>query len=346
MTNELINKYIDTYMAKFHPYKDGVWCYEDGILMTAIMDMYNETGDKKYYDFVYNFYDSMISSDGVISRYEPTKYSIDDVCPGIGLVKLYRHTPEDRFKKALDTMYGQMMNHPRTSEGSFWHKQIYPNQVWMDGIYMGVLYVAMYANEFNKEESKADVDKQLHTLKARLYDTDRKLFVHAYDEAKVMQWANPETGKSPNVWSRACGWVAMAMVDIYEELHLDICVEIFNLLVEGLKPWLEDGMLYQVVDARRKLNYLETSGTVMLAYGLFKAKKLGIIADDSLGHELFDKTLDVYFDGDSLGGICKVAGLDNKKRDGSFAYYMSEDIATNEVKGVAPFIMAYSEICK
>ncbi|MBQ1757832.1 MAG: glycoside hydrolase family 88 protein, partial [Erysipelotrichaceae bacterium] len=114
--NEVINKYIDKYMEYFTPYKKGAWCYEDGILMTAIYDMYKATGEQKYYDFVYKFYDGMISEDGVIKNYEPTKYSIDDVCPGIGLMKLYRDTPEERFKKALDEMYGQMQNHPRTKE--------------------------------------------------------------------------------------------------------------------------------------------------------------------------------------------------------------------------------------
>ena len=343
MDNNMINKYIDKYMDDFVPYKKGIWCYEDGILMTAIYDMYKATGDKKYYDFVYRFYDSMISMDGVISKYDPEDYSIDDVCPGIGLIKLYRDCKEERFKKALDEMYGQMQRHPRTSEGSFWHKRIYPNQIWMDGIYMGVLYVAMYAKEFGIDESKEDVDKQLHTLVRRLYDEDRKLFVHAYDEAKIMQWADKKTGKSPNVWGRACGWVMMAAVDIYEELGLDICKDILNKEIEGLSRYLEDGMLYQLVDIRKAHNYLETSGSAMFVYGVLKGKKLGMIDDDKVGKDVFDVILEKQFDGRNLYNICQVGGLDNKKRDGSFEYYMSENISVNEVKGVAPFIMAYSE---
>lgn len=342
--NCLVDKYIDKYMELFTPYKAGTWCYEDGILMTAIYDMYKATGDKKYFDFVYNFYDKAILPDGYIKEYNPLDYSIDDVCPGIGLIKLYRDCKEERFKKALDAMYDQMMKHPRTKEGSFWHKRIYPNQVWMDGIYMGVLYVAMYANEFGVEETKKDVDKQLHTLVARLYDEDRKLFVHAYDEAKVMQWADKETGKSPNVWGRACGWVMMAVVDIYEELGLDICKDILNKEIEGLTPYLEDGMLYQIVDIRKEHNYLETSGSAMFAYGVVKGKRLGMIDDDKVGKDVFDTILEKEFDGRNLYNICQVGGLDNKKRDGSFEYYMSENIAVNEVKGVAPFIMAYSEL--
>ncbi len=344
--NQTVERYIDKYMKDFTPYKKGAWCYEDGILMTAIYDMYQATGEQKYYDFVYRFYDSMIQEDGVIRNYEPEKYSIDDVCPGIGLMKLYRDCPLEKFRKALDEMYEQMKHHPRTKEGSFWHKQIYPNQVWMDGIYMGVLYIAMYAKQFGVEETKEDVDRQLHTLVRRLYDEDRKLFVHAYDEAKVMQWADKETGKSPNVWARACGWVMMAAVDIYEELHLDICREILEKEINGLKPYLEEGMLYQIVDVRRAHNYLETSGSVMMAYAIFKGKKLGMIEDDTLGHTIFDTVLDKQFDGRNLYNICQVGGLDNKKRDGSFEYYMSENISVNEVKGAAPFIMAYSEICR
>lgn len=338
-----INAYIDSYMNDYRPYHDGRWCYEDGVLMTAIFDLYQVTKDSKYYDFVYKYYDSMIDKDGNISTYDLDYYSLDDICPGICLVKLYRFKKEERFKKALDILFNQALKHPRTKEGSFWHKKIYPNQVWLDGVYMGVLFIALYAKEFDIQSVKEDVDNQLHILLDRLYDKDRKLFVHAYDEAKLMQWADKNTGKSPNVWSRAFGWMIMAIVDIYDELKLDICVEILSKAIEGVKPYLEEKMLYQIIDVRNDRNYLETSGSCMFAYGLLKAKRLGMLDEYSLGMDIFNSILDKKFDGKNLKDICLVAGLDNTRRNGSFDYYMSEPVVDNEAKGVAPFIMAYSE---
>ncbi|MDO4197595.1 MAG: glycoside hydrolase family 88 protein [Erysipelotrichaceae bacterium] len=345
MNNTQINAYVDSYMANFTPYKGGEWCYEDGILMTAIYDMYKVSGVQKYYDFVMNYFDGIIGEDGSILRKRNESYNIDNICPGIALMKLYRDNPLPKFKKCMDYLYDQLMKHPRTKENSFWHKEIYTNQVWMDGIYMGQVFYAMYAKEFGTAGIVEDIDHQLHVADKRLWAPEKNLYMHAYDEAKVMQWADPETGRSPHCWSRACGWVLMAMVDVYEEIGLDICKEILVKEVNSLKPYVTSGMLYQVVEEENKEpNYKETSGSAMMAYALFKAKRIGMLDEYNLGMKVFDTIMAEEFDGTNLNGICRVAGLDNKKRDGSFEYYMSEDISSNEVKGVAPFIMAYSEI--
>jgi len=342
MRNTQIEKYIDHYMESFHPYKDGRWCYEDGILMTAIYDMYKATKEQKYYDFVFKYYDSMVNSDGTIVNYRVDEYNIDNICSGTGLMMLYRDCKLSKFEGAIHLLRKQLELHPRTSEGSYWHKQIYPNQVWMDGIYMGLGFYAMYAKQFGDEEILKDIDKQLHTLDARLFAPEKNLYMHAYDETKSMQWADAETGRSPHCWSRACGWVSMAMNDIYEESHLEICKTIFNRLVDSLKPYLKDGMLQQVVEVDQNPNYKETSGSAMLAYGLLKAQQLQIRNEKQLGEEVLASIIRNEFDGQHLNGICRVAGLDNKRRNGSFDYYMSEDISSDEVKGVAPFIMAYA----
>ena len=343
--NKDIASYINNYIDNFKPYKNGRWCYEDGILMTAIYDLYKVTNDKKYYDFVYNFYDNHIEDDGTIKNYKVDEYNIDNICSGNTLIDLYLDTKQSKFRVAIDTLCSQLRLHPRTKEGSFWHKQIYPNQVWMDGIYMGLVFYAKYAKYFGDGEDILDIKHQLNNLINRLYDNDRQLFTHAYDEARLMQWADKETGKSPNVWSRACGWVAMAMVDIYEVLELNEAKDVLNLLVDGLSKYLDEGMLYQVVDkASFNGNYLETSGSAMLAYAILKAKRIKMADYNNLGNKIFNTILEKKFDGNHLNGICRVAGLDNARRKGSIEYYMSEDVVADEVKGVAPFIMAYSEL--
>lgn len=342
MRNKTIETYLDTYLANFHPYKDGRWCYEDGILMKAVYDMYKVTGNKSYYDFVFNYYDSMINEDGSIVNYSVTEYNIDNICSGMALMQLYRDTHIEKFEKAIKLLRQQLQTHPRTTEGSYFHKQIYPNQIWMDGIYMGLCFYAMYAKEFNEPEILQDIDKQLHTLDARLFDPEKNLYMHAFDETKTMQWADTTTGRSPHAWSRACGWVSMAMNDIYEESHLDICKVIFDRLVESVKPYLKDNMLQQVIEENKEPNYKETSGSAMLAYGLLKADMLDLHHEKELGMKIFNSIVENEFYDGKLHGICKVAGLDNKKRDGSFEYYMSEEVVCDEVKGVAPFIMAYA----
>ncbi len=342
MKNTAIDNYIDQYMANFHPYKDGRWCYEDGILMTALYDMYKATGEQKYFDFVDNYYDSMINEDGTIVKYSVNEYNIDNLCSGMGLILLYQDKPLKKYEEALKLLRVQVANHPRTSEGSFFHKAIYPNQIWMDGIYMGLVFYAMYGKQFDEPANFEDIDHQLHTLDNRLFDPEKGLYMHAFDETKSMQWADPQTGRSPHCWSRACGWVSMAMNDIYEVQPLEICKTVFTRLVESVKPYLKDGMLQQVVEVDQEPNYQETSGSAMLAYGLLKAGKSGIYDGKELGNEVFDSIVRNKFDGEHLNGICKVAGLDNKKRDGSFEYYMSEEVVADEVKGVAPFIMAYA----
>ncbi len=206
-----------------------------------------------------------------------------------------------------------------------------------------------------------DTLSQFKNCRKYLYDEKRHLYVHAYDEQKIMQWASKVDGKSENSWSRACGWYMMALVDIIEILGKDHyaskeLLKIYKECVDGLIPYLdkEYTMLYQVIDhPEDEKNYLETSGSAMMCYSLIKANRLGLIDDGYkiLGNTMFNNITKKYLREDSpnhyaLGGICQVAGLDNEKRNGTRAYYYSEKISENEVKGVAPYFMAYSEILK
>lgn len=244
--------------------------------------------------------------------------------------------------------------HPRNNQGSFYHKLKYENQVWLDGIYMGLVFYKRYSEFTDDNNILDDIKLQLSNVFHNLYDDNRKLFVHAYDESKQMRWAGSD-GKSKNVWSRACGWLAMAYVDMLgcnDEFNNEI-KRYYNILFSGLVKHLNDGMLYQVVDKETsKGNYLETSGSAMFAYSILKAIRNELISDSNkkYAYLIYNTIKEKYFkyQDDNLvliGGICEVAGLSDD-RDGSEEYYYSEKKVSNEVKGIAPLIMLYSELLR
>lgn len=347
----MIEQYINQIIANFDPYKNGRWCYEDGILMNAIYNMYKITNKSSYRDFVINYYNTLIKSDGTITSYSIEEYNIDNIAPGIALFDVYYDTKEEKYLKAIHNLYKQLENHPRTSEGNFWHKNKYPFQVWLDGIYMGLVFYTKYLKMTNQENLFSDIKSQLKNVRKYLYDDKRQLYVHAYDERKVMNWADKLSGKSPNVWSRSLGWLAMALVDILEIQQDQDINTMYIEMIEGVEIHKYHNMWMQIVDKPKlKGNYYETSGTMMICYSYLKATRLGLVDKKyaDIGREIFKETLSRYFfedeEGYHLGGICKVAGLDNENRDGSDDYYLSEEIKNDEVKGVAPFILAYSEL--
>jgi unsaturated rhamnogalacturonyl hydrolase len=357
----MINEFIKQYMEEFTPYKTKRWCYEDGILLTAMRDLYLASGDVSYRDFVLNYLDKFIDDSGHAQGYEMDSYSIDDIQPATVLPWAYEETHLAKYQKAMDIFYQHLQGQPRCDCGNFYHKLRYPHQVWMDGLYMGQVFFAEYSIKNHLYENIDDIVSQFANVRKYLFDEKRHLYVHAYDELKIMQWADPETGKAPNVWSRACGWMMMALVDIYEIVHpvlpekVSFIPKMYQEMVKGLIPYLDEEyhMIHQVVDhIGENGNYLETSGSAMMAYSLMKAHRLGLSEHaNKLGTLMFEGITKRYLVQDekghiSLGGICQVAGLDNERRNGSASYYYSEKIVENEVKGVAPYFMLYSEILK
>ena len=354
MNNQLdqnLRTYINQTITSFSSYKNGRWCYEDGILMNALLQLYKAKNNKDYLDFVINYYEDMITDNGMIKNYNLEEYNIDNIAPGIALFDLYNITKNEKFLKAIHYLFNQLTTHPRTNEGNFWHKKKYPYQVWLDGIYMGLVFYVKYIKMFQKDELFGDVKSQLKNVRKYLFDESKNLYLHAYDETKSMKWANTHDGKSPNVWSRSVGWLAMALVDILETNPDEEIKTMFSEMISGIDQYKFDKMWMQVVDRPEVIgNYHETSGTMMLCYAYLKGSRLGLLKNEysQLGFDIFKTTMNRYFTEDNegfhLGGICEVAGLDNEKRDGSIEYYLSEKIKEDEVKGVAPFILSYSEI--
>ena len=345
-------------IEKLREGKSGSWNYIDGCMMTALLAMAEITGEQAYFDFVERFIDSYILEDGTIRTYHPEKFNLDDINEGRVLLPLYRATGKEKYRLAAQKLKHHLDTQPRTIEGNFWHTAIYPNQVWLDGIYMAQVFYALYQQAFGGGDV-SDTLRQIETVRERMFDPDKMLYYHGYDASREAFWADPVTGCSKNFWLRSIGWFSVALADLLEIVtgaQRDRLTAIFTELMAGAAQYAdpETGMYYQVPDQiGREGNYLETSGSSMLAYAMLKGARLGILDKEyaAKGQKTFNGIADRYLsfteDTLNLGGICLVAGLGpetNRRRDGSYAYYISEPVVENDAKGVAPFILCYTEM--
>lgn len=373
-TYNLIDKYIAKLMKKSEPGKPAwnievtnsnriaSWNYIDGCMISSLLDLYNQTGEKKYYNFSKDYIDFYVSDNGSISRYDKNTFNLDNINEGRVLFELYETTKDEKYRLAIENLYEQLVFQPRTQEGNFWHKQIYRNQIWLDGLYMAQPFYTMYETKFNNKENYQDILSQFNNVYDLMYDKEKHLYYHGYDSSKSIFWADKETGLSKNFWIRAIGWYTIALVDVYSLIEDETIKTRFKELIEitlsGIYEYIdeESNMFYQVVDqGAREGNYLETSGSLMISYASLKAARLGAIDSkyQELGKNVFHGVCKKYLTnvkGDlNLGGICITAGLgpeNNTKRDGSFEYYISEEVVENDAKGVAPLVMAYTELKK
>lgn len=340
--------------------KPNKWNYIDGCMIRAILSIYEMTGERKYLDFADQFVGWFVQEDGSIRTYDPEECNLDNVNMARNLFPLYRLTGKEKYRKAMDTVRRQLDIQPRTGSGSFWHKKIYPDQVWLDGLYMAQPFYMEYETQYRKMAECGDSFRQFTNAREFMRDERTGLYYHGYDESRKMYWADPETGCSPNFWLRAEGWFACALADTAEIVNEQLYYEKRTLgkmlweLADALAPWQqEDGMFCQIIDRPETPgNYEETSGTALLSYALLKGVRLGILPEryEAMGEHAFEGILRNRLIRNSdgtlgLDGICLVAGLGGKThRDGSLAYYFSEPVVKNDAKGTAPFILAYTEI--
>ena len=339
------------------------WNYIDGCMILALLETYQATGEKKYYEFADAFIDHRVEESGAIKGYDPEEYNIDNVNAGKTLFALYGMNGKEKYRRAIELIYGQVKNQPRTMEGNFWHKKIYPNQVWLDGMYMGQPFYMEYETKFNHKENYGDIFAQFANVVKHMRDEKTGLYYHGYDASKKVFWCNQETGLSENFWLRAIGWYSMALLDTlskcepgeeYRAEYENLKKVFVQLMDDMLRFQDESGMWYQLPAlAGRTPNYLETSGSAIMAYSLLKGVRLGFLPEQyrKPGIKAFNGICDRYLkekDGSlQLGGICLVAGLgpeSNPRRDGSFEYYMSEPVVENDAKGVGPLLLAYTEL--
>ena len=369
---KILDNYIDQLLEKSTPQapvwniekiKSGgksTWNYIDGCMIKAVIELYHITGNKKYLEFADSFINYFVNEDGSIQSYDPKEYNLDNVNAGKTLFDLYKLTGREKYRKAIDTVYSQLKGQPRTSTGNFWHKMIYPNQIWMDGLYMAQPFYMQYEVEYNNKANCRDSYEQFLHVYDLMRDTRNGLYYHAYDDSREAFWCDPVTGLSDNFWLRALGWYAMALVDTMEVMPEEMDEEkarlgaVYKELIDAMLPYQdqESGMWYQVVNRGRiQPNYPETSGSAIFAYAIMKSVRLGYLDERyfAFGRKAFDGICEKYLSEENgelqLGGICLVAGLGNKEMwEGTFDYYMREPVVKNEAKGVAPLILAYIEI--
>lgn len=371
----IIERYIEQILAGSTPEKPlwnieklrqgkiNGWNYIDGCMMVALLNLQKRSADPRYFRFVEGFLDFYVGENGAILGYQEEDYNLDNLCEGRPLFDVWKATGKEKYRQAIETLHGQLLRQPRTAQGNFWHKAIYPNQVWLDGLYMAQVFYARYTAEFEDGAGFEDIERQFGTVRERMYDPDTGLYRHGWDASGKAFWAGAD-GRSRNPWLRSLGWFAAALVDVYEytppgqESLRALLARLARELAPGLERYVDpaSGMLWQVPDQIGQAgNYPETSGSAMAAYFFLKGARLGILDGRCapVGADIFRSICRRYLtERDqklNLGGICLVAGLgpeDNRRRDGSYEYYISEPVVENDAKGLAPFLMCYTELLR
>jgi unsaturated rhamnogalacturonyl hydrolase len=341
----------DSQMARMGPAR---WDYTVGLFTLSLLQLHGRSPNPAYIECAQKSIGSLVDAGGKIQGYKLEDYNLDNINPGRTILALYELTKDERYRKAAALLRKQFDTHPRTSEGGFWHKQRYPYQMWLDGLYMGGPFYAEYGRLFNEPADFNDVAKQIRLVALHTYDPNTGLFYHGWDESRQQDWADKTTGTSPCFWGRAIGWYGMAMVDVLDVLPADHpdrgeIIAILKRLCDGAVKYQDpnSGLWHQVVDqGSRQGNYLEATASCMFVYVLAKAVNRGYLSRDyapsaAKGYQgIVAKLIKTDDKGRvTLTQCCSVAGL-GYGRDGSYAYYMKEPVVENDLKGVGPFILA------
>ncbi len=342
------------------PGNKASWSYDQGVILKGIEGLWLATGDPRWFNYIQKQIDDHVAQDGSIVDHDADSYNIDHVNNGKLLLMLYRVTNKEKYKRAVELLRNQLRKHPRTSESGFWHKKIYPNQMWLDGLYMVQPFYAEYAQVFGEDTIFNDVTRQFVLMEKRTRDPRTGLLYHGYDESRQQQWADKKTGQSPHFWGRSLGWYGMAMVDALDYFPPDHpgrkqIIDILNRLANAMVKYQDTGtgLWYDIVDLpNRKPNYTESSASAMMAYTLAKGARMGYLPQKFAANakKAFDGLVKNKLSTDKDGflhleGSVSVSGLGGKPyRDGSFDYYMSEKFVRDDPKGMGAFILAANEI--
>lgn len=335
------------------------WNYIDNCMMRAVIMLYELTGNTDFYDYAVRFTDAYIGENGDIPTMNISDFNLDNICGGRNLIWLFRKTHDKKYLNASEKLFSQIENQPRLSTGNFWHKTIYPFQIWLDGIYMAMPFMAVYAEFSGKYGLWDDIYNQLENIHRLMRDDMTGLYFHGYDEKRIQCWADKITGLSSEFWLRSIGWFCAGLADLCGDVPennrlYELSAEMLSGLLKSLSEYaVSDGMLYQLpVKPDVTGNYPETSGTLLFAYSAVKSAGMGI-SDKTIfeaGIKAFDTVTEKYIEYQDipvLNNICLMAGLGGSEhRDGTEKYYLSEKIVSNDAKGIAPYLMAYAEIKK
>lgn len=357
MAQTAMNLWKDSFSMNGNPAR---WSYDQGVILKGIEGIWKLYGDAKYYDYMQHSMDHYVREDGTIKDYKKDEFNIDHLNNGKVVMALYNYSWKPKYKKAIDLMRSQLNDHPRTKEGSFWHKKIYPWQVWLDGLYMGQPFYAEYAKLNHEDTAFNDIARQFISIEKHTRDPKTGLLYHGWDESREQQWANKQTGNSPHFWARALGWYGVALVDVLDYFPpdhpgRDSIIGILNRFVKAVTKVQDakSGVWYDIVDLpNRAKNYKEASASSMLVYTIAKAARNGYIPISYMQNAkkgyagIIKEFIEIDSNGQTnLKGTVTVSGLGGKPyRDGSFDYYMSEKVKVNDPKGIGAFIMCSVEM--
>lgn len=351
----MLTEYFDAYARNYVLYKEGRWCYEDGLLYRGLEALHDATGEDRWVDHLLMHITKQIDAEGRIAGYDQSEYNIDNILSGHALLFLDRLTGDAKWMVAAERLASQLETHPRTRSNVYWHKLRYPWQVWLDGLYMGAPFQIAYGQRIGDEALVDDALTQVSTALDMAYDQRTRLYAHAVDEARKQSWANPETGHTRAHWARAIGWLTMALVDIADLVGPERFAPLQEQTVALLDRIAElrgaDGLWLQVIDQPKLAgNYGETSASAMFAYSAQKAARLGIWsgADTRRWHEeMADAAMGCSDDGQlRMQNMVWVAGLgtfEGRFRDGTAEYYVSERVTEDDPKGVGPLMRSFAE---
>lgn len=355
----MLTAFFDAYATRYQPYKRGHWCYEDGCLYRGLELLHRATGEERWLDHLLRLITPQIrrGSDGTVSLagYDPSEYNIDNILSGRALLYLAKVTGDPLYLEAAALLASQLRTHPRTRSGVYWHKLRYPWQIWLDGLYMAAPFQVGYGMTTNSPGLIEDSLSQLSTALSQSFVPATGLYAHATDEAGMQPWALAGGGHSRAHWARALGWLAMCLVDVatlvgperFAPLQ-DATIRLMRKLMDLRQP---SGLWLQVIDQPQLSgNFEETSASAMLVYALLQANKLdlcpgfGEAEANRLLRDLCLGSLARGADGTlQMARICEVAGLgryQDRYRDGSAEYYVSERVVADDIKGVGPLMMA------
>jgi unsaturated rhamnogalacturonyl hydrolase len=360
MANSVMERYSKlTDMDRiFHGRSSPKWQYDIAMLAQSIDKL--APLNKEYEAYMQQYMDDLVDSEGNIHNYNLCDYNLDKINPGNNLIILYQRTGKEKYLRALEQLVTQLKGQLHNPDGGFWHKGVYPYQMWLDGVYMSSPFMARYASAFNQPEWLDEVVRQMTVIEGHTQDSETGLLYHAFDYSRGMKWSDDETGCSPHFWGRAMGWYMMAMVDaldFFPEEHegkqqiMDILNRTSEALVKVRDPGT--GLWYQVLDrGGQEGNYLEASASCMFVYAFAKGAHQGYLDPVYLemANESFDSILDEFIEVEEDGLVsinhgCFAAGLGGREyRDGSYDYYIHERKGKNDSKSVAPFILAAYEL--
>ncbi|MGN6366648.1 MAG: glycoside hydrolase family 88/105 protein [Phycisphaerae bacterium] len=342
--------------------KSPGWSYSTALAVYGVAKVGEKTGEEKYVQYARDYADEFVDANGVIDpkKYKPETYKLDDLAPGRLLMLLSRHPGGEKYKKAVQELLEQVKTQPRNSDGGFWHKKVYPHQMWLDGIFMACPLLAESGATFHRPELIDDACAQIQLIAAHTRDEKTGLFFHGYDDSREQKWADQTTGRSPNLWGRADGWYAAGIVDTLDNVPTEDpnrakVIAILQGLAGGIAKAQdpESHCWWQVLDQpKREGNYLESSASCMFVYALTKGVRNHYIDESYLdvAKSGYAGILKQFVEVDDKGLVtlkdtCLVAGLGGKPyRDGSYEYYIHEKRGSNDPKGMGPFILASLEL--